>query len=861
MSDWTFVSPCAPSVPESCSPGVNYLDGFFFPPAVLADAANQQRLIWPLLVAAAAGPSTALALATAAYALSDVAGASFAPTPAPADFPPTATPMAALHGAVTLVGPNRVALAQAFADVAVSGRRALAAFSADRPRADGLARAALELLANVPGVTQALVTRGAEQALARADAVSGYLKAVVPDRAVRARLGWIAVAAEIDGPRRPVNISSLPFPQYDITVPVRAPSGAVVQVEARFAVVSEAAAPSPRPQIPPGNTVLLFIHGDGSRLEEVTPLVAPLIAAGRRDGRPYTIVAVDLPSHGCSTMVDPLGPAFAGTPPWDDHAPEPPSRPPSYPVLEFLENFVVAFVAALDAEIHFAHQLVGPMGGSLGGNMSLRLARREEPWIRQSIAWSPASVWDSLADDIVKQAGPNHCSTEGHRPESAATRAAFMFDVFESSTSVGPIPIVLPQGDYWYRDDWQPCKSRILEAGHWERREIYCHEYRQTHYRMDWEQLIYSYNDPDHGSRAPRYESFRSRLLLASGAKDNNSPSTQIYGSCLTLARRLERTATRGRTFFALDTGHSMHDERPELMAAQIDAFTAETLGGGRVPLKAAGNPLVRFTGQVHDWSQPITFAPADADKRVLLLLLTIQTGGDDLRGGSNPGDNVNATLRLSSGGTIGFPNINAGQDWENGSTHTVQLPVPEGTRAGDLAQLSLHTGFRGGIDGDNWNVNGVVVTAILSAAASPGHSPVLRSWLDAAGNPLVRFTGSTHEWTHPVEAAAADAGKALLSLTLIIQTGGDDLRGGSHPGDNCDVVLTRRSAAPLTITNVNGGANWKNGETHQVNLPVPPGTKSGDVTALTLRTQFGGGIGGDNWNVNHVTLQALVAG
>jgi hypothetical protein len=61
-------------------------------------------------------------------------------------------------------------------------------------------------------------------------------------------------------------------------------------------------------------------------------------------------------------------------------------------------------------------------------------------------------------------------------------------------------------------------------------------------------------------------------------------------------------------------------------------------------------------------------------------------------------------------------------------------------------------------------------------------------------------------------------------------------------------------------VTNVNRGGNWKNGETHTVSLPLPSGTKSGDIVQVTLRTEFGGGIGGDNWNVNRVVLQALVA-
>ncbi len=860
MPDWTLVDPCAPPQPEeSCNPGVNFEDGFFFPPDRLVDALSEQRPIWPLFVAVSAGPATALALSAATYVLVDLPQATVPPAPAPTTFPPSASPLAVLHGGVNLAGPARAALAQAFADVAVSGRLGLATFTAARPSAADVSLAAHALLAGVQGVTPAFVDSAAAQALSRADSVAAYLTAVVPDPVVRQRLGWIANAAEVDPPRRPVNIASLHYPQYDIAVDVPAPSGGSVEVEARFAVISASPSPTPRPQIAPDDVVLIFLHGDGSRLEEATPLIAPLLALGQREGRSYTILAVDLPSHGCTTSVDPMGPAFAGTPAWDNHAPVPPSRPPSYPILEFLEDFVAAFVRALDAEIHCAAQIVGTMGGSLGGNLSLRLARRPEPWMRQSIAWSPASVWDSLADDEIKQAGPNHCSTEGHAPETAATRAAFVFDVFESSTSVGPIPIVLPQGDYWYRADWQPCKTRMLDAGAWERRELYSRIYRQWHYRMDWEQLVYSYNDPDHGSVTPRYESFRSRLLLAAGAMDNNSPCTNIYGSCQTLARRLERTAARGRTFFAEHTGHSIHDERPGLLAAQIDAFTAETLGGGRVGLAATGDPLVRFTGDLHDWTRALGFPAADADKLVLQLLLSMATGGDDLRGGSAPGDNCDVSIDLSSGGVLSFPNVNAGQSWENGETHAVLLPLPGGTKLGDLAQLTLHTGFGGGVDGDNWSVNGVTLTAVASAAASAAPSPVLRSWVEASGDPLVRFTGQVHEWSASVAANAADRGKNLLSLTLTVQTGGDDLRGGSHPGDNCDVVLTRSSAAPLTVSNINRGAHWKNGETHTVALPVPAGTRSGDVTAITLRTQFGGGVGGDNWNVNEVVLEALV--
>src|SRR5207244_2458462 len=131
-------------------------------------------------------------------------------------------------------------------------------------------------------------------------------------------------------------------------------------------------------------------------------------------------------------------------------------------------HFIVSFVATLDQKTGVAKQLLGPMGGSLGGNMSLRLARRTEPWIKQAIAWSPASLWDSFADDILRETAPNHMSTNGHALEIEATRAEFFKDQLDDTHLFG---FIQAQGEYWYRNDW-PCKRESLQAARKERREI-----------------------------------------------------------------------------------------------------------------------------------------------------------------------------------------------------------------------------------------------------------------------------------------------------------------------------------------------------------------------------------------------------
>jgi hypothetical protein len=163
--------------------------------------------------------------------------------------------------------------------------------------------------------------------------------------------------------------------------------------------------------------------------------------------------------------------------------------------------------------------------------------------------------------------------------------------------------------------------------------------------------------------------------------------------------------------------------------------------------------------------------------------------------------------------------------------------------------------------------VSGDFIIPVVISPGFPNGGPipapgVTRTWLDASGNPLVRFTGGTngrHDWSGNVAATPADAGRLIHALNLTIKTGSDDLRGGSNPTDNCDVVLKLASGNTTQVHNINGGQHWNNNEIHTVALPVPAGSKSGDIVSLDLHTQFGGGIGGDNWNVNGVQLQAVL--
>lgn len=270
----------------------------------------------------------------------------------------------------------------------------------------------------------------------------------------------------------------------------------------------------------------------------------------------------------------------------------------------------------------------------------------------------------------------------------------------------------------------------------------------------------------------------------------------------------------------------------------------------------AEGSPVIRFTGSVHTLHLNVPARRLVTDAQATEVQLWIQTGGDDLRGGSI----ANATLTFVGGSTL-TSNINGGRHWDNGQTHIARLALPPAhPRVQDIQGVTITTNFGGGIGGDNWNVDRVALMVGFPAGSrtSQPTPTIIQEWLDKSGGPLIRFTGSVHDLVVPVPAQ--DQGKTATALDLIISTGNDDLRGGGSPGDNCDVVIGLSTGRSIVVNNVNHGQSWNNWTDHTVSIPIPAGgLKGGDVRSVKLHTGFGGGIGGDNWNVQRIQLKATL--
>jgi hypothetical protein len=279
------------------------------------------------------------------------------------------------------------------------------------------------------------------------------------------------------------------------------------------------------------------------------------------------------------------------------------------------------------------------------------------------------------------------------------------------------------------------------------------------------------------------------------------------------------------------------------------------------------GNPLVAFTGQVHEISETVALPSSVAGQAVQALEIAVTTGSDDLRGGSNLGDNATVVLNLRGAQSFTVNNINESNEWSNGALHTAFLAFPPGISAGDIVSISLKTNFGGGVDGDNWNVNGLTLKAALSAQLGcPMTSVTLvnqqgTATLSDGSIGLVRMSGSTHDFSIPIQFTGSQANQLVTSLQLTVGTGNDDLRGGNSLADNANATIALKFGTPVPFDNINGFGTWTNNSTDSVQLlslsSLPPDTTVGDITGITLDTQFGGGISGDNWDVTSLVLQA----
>ena len=375
-----------------------------------------------------------------------------------------------------------------------------------------------------------------------------------------------------------MNVPPPPYEQYEVVVPhgvadhrhevLHRVGRRAAGADGHPAAARQLPKDPPAPTVPDDHQVILFLHGHSSGAEEAMGIVPALLQAGLDRGVRYSVLSVDLPNNGYSQEFDHL----AFSPRTESTYPKDPADQThiNAPVLDFIEDFVVAFVDSLPPSI--SAKLVAVIGGSLGGNLTLRLGRRDlsgKSWsIPAIVSWDAASVWPPKVAHVIEYVAPNSCFDRCGADEVTESRDDFFFQSYLETHVLGNI---LPQPEYWYRDGWVGKPFHIAQSK-FARFEIYSQFFRQWHWRVAGDQLIYSHIDNEifrDGSTPFRYEKNTVPTLLVAGAYDDYL-GTRIYSNTIFLS---ERIPVAGRRLLLSTTGHSVHFERPAYFAREIVKF------------------------------------------------------------------------------------------------------------------------------------------------------------------------------------------------------------------------------------------------------------------------------------------------
>jgi pimeloyl-ACP methyl ester carboxylesterase len=408
-----------------------------------------------------------------------------------------------------------------------------------------------------------------KRAIERAQKVHAYLRASEKERTLlRPGLGWVAVSGEDDLPLRPVNVSVTNHPQRDVTLRVWG-----LEVPLRYVLASTPTATSKN---------VLLLHGHSSRIEEVEQVITGLTSEG------YVVLALDLPTNGYSGQLDHKHVLFAEEPVRAIPLPyaKEPRRTDKHSSLYTL-RFLIETIHVLVQHVFAQHNLppridlVG--GGSLGGNLGLllsALAPWGQPqrhawvdprlsWIQRVSSWSPACLWNQ----------PNIAAGEPHKRSYEGEDEDRRRDHLNRWMNVDHVwVVVIRQAEQWYRRGW-PDKPRALAESWLARHETYSPRFRRWHWIVAHEQVKFSHQDPVIASNGqttttPGWGLVGGKLLLMAGAGDNFS-NTNIADRVSELGPKM---CAHGHALVWKDTGHSIHDERPNELVAVLDRFAKDAL-------------------------------------------------------------------------------------------------------------------------------------------------------------------------------------------------------------------------------------------------------------------------------------------
>jgi hypothetical protein len=242
-----------------------------------------------------------------------------------------------------------------------------------------------------------------------------------------------------------------------------------------------------------------------------------------------------------------------------------------------------------------------------------------------------------------------------------------------------------------------------------------------------------------------------------------------------------------------------------------------------------------------------------------------VTTGDDDLRGDSS----ATAQLITAGGGTSQVVTLKAqgAPGWNPSTTNAVLTalrPPTLGTNTTPLGSfgitLTSHDGFLE--TPDNWNIENVAVNL-----NDPFGNTICST--SRGGDPLVRLTASlpSANFALPCPPPPIVTGPTLFdTITFVIGTGGDDLRGDSSatatlfsPGSTTVFGITIPFGPSFqTVTlKAQNAAGFPNNSSRTLSFPLNNPMPLSAIAALsiTLTSHDGFGETDDNWNIQSASI------
>ena len=139
-------------------------------------------------------------------------------------------------------------------------------------------------------------------------------------------------------------------------------------------------------------------------------------------------------------------------------------------------------------------------------------------------------------------------------------------------------------------------------------------------------------------------------------------------------------------------------------------------------------------------------------DGMVYELILPFVTGPDDLRGGSI----VNLVVNLMDGTQQTYGSINLGSRWVSNNEETAEVILLAPILESQIKNLVISTNFSGGVDGDNWDMNSLVVNVLGGELYSQIRQVAFK-----------RFTGDDKTLTVRIAHTLRDIAQILNIYTL----------------------------------------------------------------------------------------------